>query len=90
MFSSREVKDNIREYDKGLETVRDLEVKQYDYTIPVEGRQTGRVGLIAEDVPSEIQAMIGNIKAVDVYGLVGLLINCVKELDTKVKMLEAK
>lgn len=90
MFSSREVKDNIRDYDKGLNVVRDLEVKQYDYNIPVDGRQNDRVGLIAEDVPSEIQAMIGNIKGVDVYGLVALLVNCVKELDMKVQMLEAK
>ena len=88
--SSREVKDNIRNYDKGLEVVRELDVKQYDYTIPVEGRQDNRVGLIAENVPSEIQAMIGSIKGVDVYGLVSLLVNAVKQLDHKVKVLEAR
>jgi Chaperone of endosialidase len=90
LFSSREVKDNIREYDKGLNVIRDLEVKQYDYTIPVDGRQTDRVGLIAENVPEEIQAVVNNIRAVDVYGLVAILINSIKELDAKVKMLEAK
>lgn len=88
--SSQEIKENIREYEKGLETIRDLEVKQYDYNIPVEGRSNDRVGLIAEDVPEEIQAMIGDIKAVDVYALVGLLVNCVKQLDIKVKELEAQ
>jgi hypothetical protein len=89
MFSSREVKENIKAYEKGLDVVRELDVKQYDYTIPVEGRRTDRVGLIAEDVPEEIQAMIGTIKGVDVYGLVALLVNCVKQLDEKVKILEA-
>lgn len=89
-LSSREVKANIRDYDKGLELVRDLEVKQYDYSVPVEGKPNDRVGLIAEDVPEEIQGMIGDIKAVDVYGLVGILVNCVKQLDIKVKALEAQ
>lgn len=87
--SSKEIKENIREYDKGLEVVRELEVKNYDYIIPTEGRQQNRVGLIAEDVPEELQGMIGDIKAVDVYGLVSLLVNCVKQLDEKVKILEA-
>lgn len=87
--SSREVKENIKDYDKGLEVVRELEVKNYDYTISTEGRQTNRVGLIAEDIPEELQGMIGDIRAVDVYGLVSLLVNCVKQLDEKVKILEA-
>ena len=88
MASSREVKDNVREYTKGLETVREMNVKQYDYTVPVGGRQTDRVGLIAEDVPQEVQAMVGEIRGVDVYGLVAILINSIKQLDQKVKLLE--
>jgi hypothetical protein len=88
--SSREIKENIREYDKGLDVVRDLEVKQYDYKMSVPGNQKDRVGLIAEDVPEEIQGMIGDVKAIDVYGLVALLVNAVKQLDEKVKVLEAR
>lgn len=87
--SSIEVKENITDYEKGLDVIRTLDVKNYDYTIPTEGRQQNRVGLIAENVPEELQGMIGDIKAVDVYGLVSLLVNCVKQLDQKVKMLEA-
>lgn len=88
--SSREVKENIKDYDKGLDIVRDLDVKQYDYTIDNVGRKDNRVGLIAEEVPDVLQGTIGDIKAVDVYALVGLLVNCVKELDEKVKLLEAR
>lgn len=88
--SSQDVKENIREYDKGLEIIRDLDVKQYDYTIDVPGRKNDRVGLIAETLPEEIQGMIGDIKAVDIYGLVALLVNCVKQLDEKVQMLESR
>ncbi len=88
LMSSREVKENIVDYDKGLETVRNLKVKQYDYIVPVEGRQKERIGLIAEEVPKELSAELNGIKAVDLYGLVSLLINSVKQLDEKVKHLE--
>lgn len=86
--SSRDVKENIIDYDKGLEITRNMQVKQYDYTIPVEGNQKGRVGLIAEDVPNELTTELNGIKAVDLYGLISLLINSVKQLDTKVRDLE--
>lgn len=88
MASSINYKTNIRDYKKGLEEVRKLDVKQYDYTIPVEGSQNDRVGLIAEKVPNEIVAEVDGIKAVDLYGLVSILVNCVKQLDAKVKVLE--
>lgn len=88
MSSSRKVKKNIKDYQKGLEIARNLEVKQYDYTIPVEGNPNDRVGLIAEEVPQELMAELNGIKAVDLYGLVSVLVNCVKQLDAKVKELE--
>ncbi len=82
--SSREIKENIRDYSKGLNILKDLEVKNYDY---IDGPEN-RVGLIAEDVPEEFIGTLDGIKAVDVYGLVGLLINAVKELNSKVQLLE--
>jgi hypothetical protein len=88
MGSSASIKENIRSYDKGLDVVRRLKVKQYDYTVPTEGRKTDRVGLIAEDVPFELTGMLGEIKGVDIYGLVSLLVNAVKQLDEKVRELE--
>ncbi len=90
MMSSRKVKTNIRNYDKGLDVVRNMDVKQYDYTIEVSGNQNDRVGLIAEELPEELHAEIDGIKGVDLYGLVSTLVNCVKQLDAKVKILEAK
>ncbi len=90
MSSSREVKRNIKPYDKGLDVVRKLEVKQYDYTIPVEGNQNDRVGLIAEEVPEEIMTEVDDIKAIDLYGLVSIMINSIKQLDYKIKCVEEK
>lgn len=87
MLSSEKVKENIREYAKGLDVIKDLEVKIYDYTADVGGAKN-KVGVIAETVPQEIQGEIQGIKAVDLYGLVGLLINATKELHKRVMDLE--
>lgn len=87
MLSSEKVKENIRDYDKGLEVIKDLEVKIYDYIADVGGAKD-KVGIIAETVPKEIQAEIQGIKAVDLYGLVGLLINSVKQLYAKIEQIE--
>ena len=85
MMSSRDVKENIEEYSEGLEELKKLQVKKYDY---IDGEK-GKIGLIAEEVPEEMQGEIDGVKAVDLYGLVGLLINSVKELSEKVEQLEA-
>lgn len=87
MMSSRKVKDNVVDYPCGLDVVSQMHVKQYDYIVPVEGPQRGRVGLIAEDLPSELTAEINGIKVVDLYGLVATLVNAVKDLNEKVKSL---
>ena len=87
MMSSEEVKENIRDYSKGLDIVSKLDVKMYDYIEKV-GGQKDKVGVIAEKVPPEIQGEIDGIRAVDLYGLVGLLINSVKELNEKIVHLE--
>jgi hypothetical protein len=87
MMSSEEVKENIRDYPKGLDVVNTLDVKIYDYVEKV-GGQKDKVGVIAEKVPKEIQGEIDGVKAVDLYGLIGLLINSVKELNEKIVQLE--
>lgn len=86
-MSSEKVKENIRPYEKGLDVIKDLEVKIYDYIADVGGAKD-KVGVIAEKVPKEIQGEIQGIKAVDLYGLVGLLINSVKELNERIVQLE--
>lgn len=90
LASSQMVKENIRNYEKSLEVLDDIQVKQYDYTIKVPGKQKDRVGLIAEDLPCEITADVDGVLGVDLYGLVSLLVNCVKDLRANVAKLEAK
>lgn len=87
--SSEKVKENIRDYKKGLDIVKNMDVKLYDY-IEQLGGYKDHVGVIAEKMPKEIQKDINGINSVDLYGLIGLLINSVKELSSKVEMLEAK
>ena len=85
--SSEKVKENIRDYPKGLDVLKDLDVKIYDYIAEMGGGKD-RVGVIAEKVPVEIQREIDGVKAVDLYGLIGLLINSVKELNERIVQLE--
>lgn len=87
IFSSEKVKENIQDYEKGLDVIKNLQVKIYDY-IAEAGGAKNKVGIIAEVVPQEIQEEIQGIKAVDLYGLVGLLINSTKELHKRVMHLE--
>lgn len=90
LSSSEKVKENIRDYEKSLEVIDKIQVKQYDYTIEVPGKQKDRVGVIAEQLPSEITTEVNGVLSVDLYGLVSILVNCVKDLSEKVKALEAK
>lgn len=83
-MSSRSIKTNIENYDRGLDVLRDVSVKKYDYKEEFGGSKN-RVGVIAEDMPKEVTTEINGILAVDLYGLIGLLINSVKELDKKIK-----
>jgi hypothetical protein len=87
-MSSEKVKENIRDYHRGLDLIEALDVKQYDY-IPSQGGSKDRVGIIAETLPEELTGQVNGIKAVDVYGLVGVLINSVKELSARLEQVEA-
>ncbi len=89
-LSSQEVKENIEDYKVGLEEVRKMKVKKYDYTIPIKGRRKGRIGLIAEEVPEEAKDKIQGMNAVDLYALIALLINSVQQMDKKIQVLEGK
>lgn len=87
MASSIKVKENIRDYDASLETLQDIEVKMYDYQKDAGGSKD-RVGLIAEELPPEFTVMHEEVLHVDLYALIGLLINSVKELQKRVHELE--
>lgn len=88
-MSSEKVKENIKPYSKGLDVIKNLDVKIYDYIKSV-GGEKNKVGVIAEKLPEEIQVELEGIKAVDLYGLIGLLINSVKELNNKIAVLEVR
>jgi len=87
--SSKNIKENIKSYEKGLDSLKELTVKQYDYIEEV-GGQKNKVGLIAEDVPEELTTKKDGILHVDLYGVMGLMINAIQELNEKVIKLEGK
>jgi len=88
--SSREIKENIKDYAGGLDLINQMEVKQYDYKDPYDYKGKDKVGLIAEDVPPVVQEDIDGLLHVDLYGLLAISINAIKELSAKVEALEAK
>jgi len=90
MMSSEHVKENVKSYTHGLDYVKDLEVKQYDYKPGYQPHNRDRVGFIAEDVPEELQLKEQDILGVDLYGLLAVAINAIKQLTTRVEELEAK
>lgn len=89
--SSRKIKENITSYMPGIEVIRDLEVKKYNYIHDLGDGNRERIGLIAEDVPDDVQVPTeGGVLGVDIYGLLAITINAVKQLTEKVEALEAK
>jgi len=88
--SSREIKENIRDYVSGTSMIKDLSVKQYDYKEPYESKGKNKIGLIAEEVPKEVQEDMDGILGVDLYGLLAISVNAIKELTKRVEELEAK
>lgn len=87
LMSSEKVKENIESYEKGLEIVKGLSVKSYDYK-PEVGGAKNKVGVIAETLPDELCSVVNGIRCVDTYGLISILINSVKELNAKIERLE--
>jgi hypothetical protein len=66
-----------------------MKAYQYDYKPEYSDRKNA-VGVLVEDSPKEIIVESADLKGVDVYGLVSMLVNCVNELHAKVERLEAK
>lgn len=89
VMSSQKVKENIREYKKGIDALKELAVKQYDYIEDV-GGEKNKVGLIAEDIPKELTATKDGILHVDLYGVMGLMINAIQQMHEKIVQLEGK
>ena len=94
MMSSIVTKENVKDCEFGLSDVEKIDVKQFDYKTEFGGRKNC-IGLIAEDAPEIVQTIVQHpgfkkdYNAVDLGGLIGLLINSVKELSSRIKQLES-
>ena len=89
-YSSRELKKNINQIKEPLNIVNNLTGVTFDW------KDTDRreIGLIAEDVqkvlPEIVACQNNRPAALDYPKLTALLIECVKELQTKIEFLEKK
>lgn len=91
--SDETLKDNIKTYKNALATLK--EIKGVSFEWKKDGKKSG--GVIAQDVEKVLPELIGSKKSlkgsketltVDYNGLVGVLIQAVKELSHKVEKLE--
>jgi hypothetical protein len=89
LLSSREYKENIRPLERGLESLKKMKAYRYDYKEELGGLK-GQVGVMVEDSPEEIVMDEAGMKAINMYGLVAMLVDCVNELASKVEKLETK
>jgi len=89
LASSRDYKENIKPLKRGLEDIAKMSAYQYDYK-PEISNSKNNVGVMVEDAPKEIVKETEGLKAIDMYGLVSVLVNAVNELNTKVDMLSKK
>jgi hypothetical protein len=104
--SDRSLKENIQNLEGALSKVLQLQGVSYSYKIPKlnpdamegtvlpEGKAKTHMGLIAQDVeqvvPEVVETNDKGIKGVAYQELVGLLIEAVKEQNTKITQLESE
>jgi hypothetical protein len=103
-ISDERVKDNIKSYGKGLNEILQVNTKTFDYNGKGETNSaiTGNVGVIAQEIvkvfPETVNTYKGKLnesdrEETDLYGLDAhaltfALINSVKDLNDKIKLLE--
>ena len=82
------VKENIRKLELGLDIVDDINSYEYNFI----GKKDRKIyGVIAQELEEVLPNLISeksNIKRVDYTQLTPILINCIKELKSKNKILE--
>jgi len=93
--SDETLKKNISTYKNAVETIQNLKGVSFDWK--KDGKKSG--GVIAQDVEKVLPELVGKKKSlkgekstltVDYNGLVGVLIQAVKELSNKVEKLEKR
>ena len=102
--SDRRIKKNIADNTVGLEIIRELRVRNFEYRTPEEitevpthaaiDKQGVQIGLIAQEaqevLPSIVKEETTGVLRVDPDNLTWYLINAVKELDAEVTALRAR
>ena len=91
LYSDKRFKKILGEFTKGLNIVEKLKVYEY---VNKRGRvKDKRVGIMAQDLArigaKEVVKQSNGLLTVDLYALIGILINAIKELSDRVKQLEA-
>ena len=93
--SDERLKDNIATYKNAIDTLKELKGVSFEWK--KDGKKSG--GVIAQDVEKVLPELVGTKKSlkgeketltVDYNGLVGVLIQAVKELSHKVEKLEKR
>jgi hypothetical protein len=94
--SDKRWKTNIKNIDRPLEKVNELNGVSFDWIEdePVHGNKGHDIGVIAQEVeelfPEMVQTRASGMKAVKYEKLIPVLIEAIKELSNKVKILEEK
>jgi hypothetical protein len=80
------VKENISTFKNGLETIKQL--RGVNYTLKENGRVS--IGVIAQELEQVLPQLVkdGEIKSVNYNGLIGVLIEAVKELSSQIEELK--
>jgi hypothetical protein len=84
--SDNRVKENISTFENGLETIKQL--RGVNYTLKENGRKS--IGVIAQELEEVLPQLVkdGEIKSVNYNGLIGVLIEAVKELSMEIEELK--
>jgi hypothetical protein len=82
------VKENISTFKSGLETIKQL--RGVNYSLKENGRKS--IGVIAQELEEILPDLVktGEVKSVNYNGLIGVLIEAVKELSKEVEELKSK
>jgi hypothetical protein len=89
-LSDKRVKKNIKTVDDALNTVNDLRGVKFNW----KETSTPSIGLIAQEVEKLLPELVhtghNGEKSVNYGGVVGVLVEAIKELTTRIEKLEGK
>ncbi|MEM5816149.1 MAG: tail fiber domain-containing protein, partial [Candidatus Aenigmatarchaeota archaeon] len=83
VYSSREYKGNIKEFDENIALEKLKNIKFYEYKY--KGSSSTQIGIIAEEAPQEILA--DNGKSINLYKFISFIGSSVKSLANKISNL---